>query len=117
MSKRTILLVDDESAIVELVGGELEDMGYDVVSARSGSEALDHLASDRVFDIVISDVSMPQGVSGVDVAWRALDVQPQARVILSSGRPRTQLPDFPDQAMFLAKPYRLAQLLLLLETA
>ncbi|WP_262378521.1 response regulator [Luteimonas viscosa] len=117
MRNQAVLLVDDESAIVELVGGELEDLGYHVVTARNGVEALDHLATDRVFDVIVSDVSMPDGVSGVDVARRARELQPQARVILSSGRPRAQLPDIPEATDFLPKPYRLSQLLQLLKSA
>ena len=117
MRNPAVLLVDDEFAIVELVGDELSDMGYEVVTARSGAEALDHMATGKTFDFIVSDVSMPEGVSGVDVARRARELQPQARVILSSGRTRAQLPEIPDDARFLAKPYRLAQLLELLAPA
>ncbi|MDH5834823.1 response regulator [Luteimonas kalidii] len=115
MRNQAVLLVDDEFAIVELVGDELSDMGFEVVTARTGAEALGHMATDKVFDFIVSDVSMPEGVSGVDVARKARELQPRARVILSSGRTRAQLPDIPDDAEFLAKPYRLAQLLQLLE--
>ena len=117
MRNQAVLLVDDEFAIVELVGDELADMGYEVVTARSGAEALDHLAAGKAFDFIVSDVSMPEGVSGVDVARRARELQPGARVILSSGRLRAQLPDLPGDVQFLAKPYRLAQLLQLLVPA
>lgn len=117
MRNRAVLLVDDEFAIVELVGDELSDLGYDVVTARTGAEAIAQLSGGKAFDFVVSDVSMPEGVSGVDVARRARELQPGARVILSSGRTRAQLPDLPDDADFLAKPYRLAQLLQLLEPA
>lgn len=117
MPNRVVLLVDDESSIVELLCDELGDLGYEVVTARSGVDALGHLATDQRFDAIVTDISMPGGVSGVDVARRAREVQPQARVILSSGRARAQLPDLPDDAQFLPKPYRLAQLLQLLDHA
>lgn len=116
MHNQAVLLVDDEFAIVEIVGDELTDMGYEVVTARTGTEALDHMASGKAFDVIVSDVSMP-GVSGLDVAARARELQPQARVILSSGRTREQLRDLPDDVQYLTKPYRLGQLLELLEPA
>lgn len=116
MHNPKVLLVDDEFTIVEVVSDELADRGFEVVTARTGAEALDHMASARVFDFIVSDINMP-GVSGLDVARRARELQPGARMILSSGRAREQLPDLPDEADFLAKPYRLAQLLELLEPA
>lgn len=116
MPNPKVLLVDDEFTIVEVVSDELADRGFEVVTARTGIEALDHMASDKAFDFIVSDISMP-GISGVEVAHRARELQPQARVILSSGCAREQLPGLPDGTEFLAKPYRLVQLLEMLEPA
>jgi CheY-like chemotaxis protein len=105
------LFVDDEAALLTLVGGALEDEGFDVQRARSGIEAVDILASGRTFDFILSDVSMPGGVSGVHLANRARALHPDARIILASGHPRAQLEPFPPDVAFLPKPYRLGQLL------
>lgn len=115
MSKRAILFVDDEAALLTLVGNALEDEGFDVTRACSGAEALDLLAGGRVFDFIVSDVSMPDGVTGVELAHRAREMLPDARIILASGHPKARLGTFPAQVAFLAKPYRLGQLLGLLD--
>ena len=117
MSNLVVLLVDDEFDILDLVGGALEDLGYDVVTARSGSEALGQLEAGRAFDYIVTDVSMPGGVSGLDLTRRARDLQPQARLIVASGHPKAHLDDIPDDVHFLPKPYRLGQLLEMLEPA
>lgn len=114
MDKRTVLFVDDERALLTLVGGALEDEGFEVMIARSGADALGILAGDVAFDFIISDVVMPDGVSGVELARRAKELQPQARIVLASGHPKAQLDVFPTEVAFLAKPYRLGQLLDLL---
>jgi CheY-like chemotaxis protein len=112
--KPALLFVDDEAPLLTLVAGALEDEGFDVVKARSGAQALDILQSGHTFDFIVSDVSMPDGVSGVDLAQRARELQPHVRIILASGHPKAQLDGLPADAAFLAKPYRIGQLLDLL---
>lgn len=65
MSK-TILCVDDEIDILELLVDELEDEGFQTLQALGYKEALDVLAKNKV-DCVISDIKMPDG-SGVELA-------------------------------------------------
>ncbi len=89
--------------------------------------AFDHMArgyliSDIItifgtYDVVISDVSMPGDISGVDLAELIEERYPHIRVILVSGHARAQLPPIPPAARFLPKPYRLAQLVELLQEA
>jgi DNA-binding NtrC family response regulator len=67
------------------------------------------------FSHVVSDVSMPGGISGLELAAFVLEAQPEARVIVASGYQRSQLPPIPEKVRFLAKPYRLRQLLAMLE--
>jgi two-component system cell cycle response regulator CpdR len=114
---RSLLFVDDETALLALVADALEDMGFVVMKARTGAEALGMLATGTAFDFIVSDVSMPGGVSGIDLARRARELQPQARMILASGHPRAQLENFPAGVGFLAKPYRISQLLQMLDAA
>lgn len=114
MNGKRVLLVEDEHPLRMLVGDALEDLGYEVSALASGRQALEALDGEGTFDIVISDVSMPEGVSGLDIAARALDVHPAARVVLVSGLARAQLPALPAGAAFLPKPYRISQLVDLL---
>ncbi len=68
MGARTVLVVDDEQSIRELVGGYLRREGYDVVPAASGEEALDVLRG-RAVDLVILDVRLP-GIDGLETLRR-----------------------------------------------
>lgn len=111
MTKKSILLVDDEVSILDLVGESLEDEGYVVVRASSGVEALALLKRGDRFDLIVSDVSMPDGISGVDLAHAASELRSAEKIILASGRPTSELQTFPAGVAFLPKPYRLGQLL------
>jgi signal transduction histidine kinase/CheY-like chemotaxis protein len=62
----SILVVDDEPTLVELQKEILEALGAVVVGAASGDEAIEHLRR-RTFDLIVTDVKMPGGVSGADL--------------------------------------------------
>jgi len=111
MEGRRILFVEDEAPLLALLSEALQDEGFDVTTARTGADALGMLALAPDYDAVVSDISMPDGVSGIDLARRARELQPQARIILASGLARSQLPALPDRVTFLPKPYRLRELL------
>lgn len=117
MSARRVLLVEDERALLMLVGDALEDLGFEVTAVASGRQALGLLGDGSGFDMVVSDISMPEGVSGLEIAERAMEAVPRARVILVSGLSRAQLPPLPEGAVFLPKPYRIAQLMALLDSS
>lgn len=107
----TILLVDDDERILTLVARVLGQRGYEVVSARSGEEALNLAASrSHRIDLLLTDVVLP-GASGVSVALALQAATPGLRVLLASGcpDPRTAGVDLPS-AQFLMKPYSLGEL-------
>lgn len=80
---RLILCVDDENNPLVLRKLVLEKAGYEVVTARSGKEAL-QLADERAFDLVLSDHLMP-GMNGAELAQAIKSKQPNLPVILISG--------------------------------
>jgi hypothetical protein len=82
---RTVLVVDDESLVLEVIAAMLEDMGCRVVTATTGAEALAKLAADPRIAILISDINMP-GMSGYELAESASRSRPDLQVIVSSGR-------------------------------
>jgi two-component system cell cycle sensor histidine kinase/response regulator CckA len=111
----TILLVEDESPVRRLARVVLERAGYIVVEAANGHAALaawdEH--RDRI-DLLLTDMVMPDGMSGLQVAHRILEDCPQMRVVVTSGysvevfgKELSQ----DDRISFLPKPYRLQQLL------
>lgn len=64
--KRSVLIVDDVADVTEMIGLFLKHAGYDIATADSGNAAL-LLANERVFDVVISDIGMPQ-MNGCELA-------------------------------------------------
>lgn len=104
-------MVEDDATLRRLISGALVEMGHDVLVAANGPEALELLRSDTPIDVVFSDVSMPHGMSGIELIEHATKLQPQARCILASGYAKAQLPPLPERVLFLAKPYRIPQLM------
>ncbi len=111
--QETILLVDDEEVITEVSGRLLEELGYRVLIASSGDEALDVYAENRdEIDLVIMDMIMP-GLSGSETFDRLKAIDPAVRVILSSGYSVDgKAQEILDRGVrvFLQKPYRLDDL-------
>lgn len=84
-----VLLMDDDPYIREVGREMLAELGYTVECAGEGAEALDLYrqarASGRGFDVVILDLTIPGGMGGKEAIRRILEVDPHARVIVSSG--------------------------------
>ncbi len=108
---RRILFVEDERDIAEVVADALSSEGYEVCVAANGRDALDLLRTGIPFDSVITDVSMPDGVSGIDVAHEAARLNPAAKIIVASGHQLDDLPPLPEHFRFVPKPYRLMRIL------
>jgi two-component system, cell cycle sensor histidine kinase and response regulator CckA len=84
--QETILVVEDEPVLREMAHVILQDCGYHVLDAGSGAEALevwDRYA--KPIDLLLTDMVMPGGVSGRDLAVRLLAKHPQLKVIFTSG--------------------------------
>jgi len=108
----TVLIVEDEPDLLDVASSLFLSMGYDVMTAASGNDALDLLAS-RDVDILFTDVVMPNGMNGVELAAYTRQNYPNIKVMLASGYPqpalrldRAQLGEF----AFVTKPYRLSDL-------
>lgn len=106
----SILIVDDEWMLRDVVVEALQDHGYDVLVASDGPGALEILRGPARIDVVFSDVSMPNGVSGIELAEQASGIRPGIHIILASGFAKGQLPSIPKGVHFLPKPYRIGQL-------
>jgi two-component system cell cycle sensor histidine kinase/response regulator CckA len=81
----TVLAVDDDPSMLELVEELLTPMGYQVLSAASGEEALEMMASqERKIDLLLTDVMLP-GIKGQDLAKQLLLSCPDVNVLFMSG--------------------------------
>ena len=107
--KETVLLVEDESGVLSLARGVLMSYGYDVLEARSGVEALRVWAQhDTRIDLLLTDIVMPEGMSGLDLAKKLRAEKHNLRVLYSSGYSiEVAGQDFglTDGMAFLKKPY------------
>jgi PAS domain S-box-containing protein len=84
-SAKTILLVEDDSALQALSTEMLLDLGYSVITASDAAGALEILKRDPAVDLVFSDVIMPGGKSGINLAADAVKLRPDLKVLLTSG--------------------------------
>jgi CheY-like chemotaxis protein len=106
-----VLLVEDDDEVAALASEMLDQLGYEVTRAATAAGALGALADGRPFDVVFSDVMMPGGMNGVDLAreiWRRRAGLP---VVLTSGYAQAAAPEASAAGIpILAKPYGLDQL-------
>jgi CheY-like chemotaxis protein len=81
----TILVVEDELVVLNLVTDILKSEGYKVITTRNGAEALQAaLAHDCPIDLVLTDIVMP-GMSGGEMVQQLLLIRPALRVLYMSG--------------------------------
>jgi PAS domain S-box-containing protein len=108
----TILVVEDDPDVREMIVGILSDLGYQTLVAANGPEALAILSRDQPVDLLFTDIVMPAGISGTDLAREASRLRPDLKVLLSSGyaREANQLRSARVEFPFIAKPYRPAAL-------
>jgi PAS domain S-box-containing protein len=104
----TILVVEDDADVREMIVGILSDLGYRTLVATTGSEALAILNRGQSVDLLFTDIVMPEGMSGTELARRASHLRPDLKVLLSSGYTREANSARPARAEFpfIAKPYR-----------
>lgn len=108
-----VLVVEDDPGVRELTVTRLKAIGYEVLEAVDGRKAVEVLQGQDPVDLVFTDLVMPGGLSGRDVAVEASEIRPGIRVLLTSGyADDVVLDDDPRLAQLniLRKPYRQADL-------
>ena len=103
-----VLLVEDDPDVLDATADLLRELGYAVLTARNGAEALALLREANEFDILFTDVVLPQGLNGRALALEAATLRPALPVLFTTGYARNAIihdgrldPD----VEFLAKPY------------
>jgi len=107
-SGETVLLVEDDEQVLAMAIESLEELRYTVIVAHNAREALEHIRGPARIDIMFSDVVMPGGMNGAQLAVEARHLRPEMKVLLTSGyvgEPMTQKP-IADDVDVLNKPYR-----------
>jgi signal transduction histidine kinase len=111
--REKVLVVEDEPQVLTFVSSQLESLGYDVTAVASGPEALKALEGGRTFDLLFTDVVLPHGMSGVELAQRVRAMGLNTKVLLTSGYAEEVFAQHgrpPADVLLLRKPYRRKEL-------
>ncbi|NVK17152.1 MAG: PAS-domain containing protein [Methylocystaceae bacterium] len=108
-----ILLVEDDPGVRGFASTSLRRLGYEVVAAADGHEALGILEMDQAFDLLFSDIEMPGGLNGINMAEQIREKLPDLPVLFMSGYPdkvMDQTGIFQGQLDLIAKPFERLEL-------
>jgi PAS domain S-box-containing protein len=110
-----VLLVDDDLALLEAASELIKMLGHVPVMTGSPDEAL-RWFGERPFDVLVADLAIP-GKSGIELAEKAVALQPALRVIFASGSEMPDAPPLTFRWKALRKPYTLDELSVVLDSA
>jgi CheY-like chemotaxis protein len=102
----SVLVVEDEVLISRLVADALSEHGFAVHEAATGREALRYIDSGAAVDVLFTDVNLPGGIDGTELARRVRDIRPDLPIVYASGRYSSSGPDrMVTRSVFVPKPY------------
>ncbi len=111
--RETVLVVEDDPRVMQVTIQRLESLGYIVLEAEHAQAALDLLKTSPSVDLVFTDVVMPGGMSGTELAQEVQRLHPTTKILLTSGySEHTGIENgmAEESVLWLRKPYRLAEL-------
>ncbi len=115
--RRKVLVMDDDRMLRAVILDILDTIGYEGAAVADGEEAVESyraaLDRGRPYDAVILDLTVPDGMGGVDAVGKILEVDPRARVIVSSGYSNAPVMSEYERYGFMGvitKPYRIQDL-------
>ena len=104
----TILLVEDDSEVRDVATQMLLEAGYTVIAANDGNAGLERFSNNPNIDLVFSDIMMPGGMNGIDMAKRILQLKPAIPILLATGYATQILKEKIDEStkvICISKPY------------
>ena len=109
----TIFVVEDDNLVRNFVTAQLQSLGYNTVAAADGKTALQMIEAGQAFDLLFTDVVIPGGMSGRELADEVAKRRPGVKVLYTSGYTDNAIVHhgkLDDGVMLLTKPYRRNQL-------
>lgn len=109
-----ILLVEDDALVRRYAEDQLRSLGYRVLTASNGDEALLLLRQEQDIDLLFTDVVMPGGLGGAELAARAKQLRPHIKVLFTSGYTENAILHqgrLDEGVLLLSKPYRRTELM------
>lgn len=106
---RKVLVVEDDELVRGHAAELLESLGYQVLSAENGSSALELISQDDTIDLLFTDIIMPGGMNGRELADQALLIRPELKILFTSGYTEhavLQQGRLEPGIQMLSKPYR-----------
>jgi CheY-like chemotaxis protein len=103
-----ILVVEDNEIVRDVASHMLKTVGFDVITAHNGSSGLNTYMTNSDIDLVFSDVIMPGGMTGVELATKILEISPELPILLATGYAEKELKDQlidHKNVVLVAKPY------------
>ena len=100
-----VLLVEDEPLVRMLAADILQEAGFEVTEAATAPEALNHLERSDDVRVVFTDVDMPGGMNGLELARIVHARWPHIALVVTSGVCRPSADQLPDHGVFVGKPY------------
>jgi two-component system, response regulator PdtaR len=102
----TVLLVEDEILVRRLMADILEDAGFRVIEAANAWAALNWLEAGEDVQVLFTDVHMPPGVNGLELARCVHQRWPEVRLVIASGLARPSVEEIAGRGTFIPKPCR-----------
>lgn len=102
----TVLVVEDDPDVRNITVARLGEFGHHVLEADNAKAALDILGRDDAIDLLFTDIAMPGGMNGLELARQALQLRPDIRVLFVSGYASSAHTEGSTPGEFLQKPYR-----------
>ena len=102
----SVLLVEDEVLISNMVADFLAASGFAVHEVTSADEALRYIDSGARIDILFTDVNLPGGMNGAELATRVRKMRPEMPIVYASGRYKlSDITPLVPRSLFMAKPF------------
>jgi CheY-like chemotaxis protein len=106
-----IIVVEDNPLLSLDISAALEDGGYDVIAVASADEAITILESRNDIRTIFTDIDLPGSMDGLKLAAAVKDRWPPVHIIVTTGMRTPHRDEMPANSVFIAKPYRSAEVL------
>ncbi len=117
MLKPIVLIVEDEPLLRMDAVDFIENAGFEAIEAAHADEAIAILRSRQDIAVVFTDIEMPGTMDGIKLAHAVRDGWPPVVIVVASGRVIPRESELPEQACYIRKPYRPAEVISALRQA
>jgi CheY-like chemotaxis protein len=106
--KASILVVDDQDEVRQLLADSLEEFGHEIMTARAAEEAIEILEGNVHIEVLVTDITLPGQMTGLDLVRKARELMPNLKILTISGyaSEASLKASYLDRCAFLPKPFR-----------